>query len=1068
MRLAINIENPDDLATTARYYHPTSQSIEFVTRLASAALAGGGAHALLGAYGAGKSSLAAFALLELSSPTISAVPRSALHPFTDDQSSVSKVLAAGGLAPIPLVGASEPLASRIAGALSEFASKCVAPELRAALQPYRALDPTTMTDRRVLSVLVEVAKAIRRSGRAGTLLVIDEFGRQLEHMLASATDSDFHLLQGIAEATGRADSALSLVIVQHYGLEHYGPRFHDTRKEEWDKVRGRFTETVLNNTETDAAYIVGKVIASTGVARPGRCPSIRLGKRVPRILKDDEFMKAALECRPMHPMTVILLSRLARLLGQHDRSAIGWLTSDMDTGFRAMCSQLRDGWLYPHALYDHFFGEGLLVPSNPVLATRFTSICEANERIRDGISDEARILFKTLALLGFCSGRGIAADEASVGAALPRGISFGDYIEELTRMSLVLFRRHRGEFVVWGGSDFDINRRVGETISAMSVDIAAEMTQRFDKPILARGHFIRTGNRRVAQVLWLGDGQEPPRSTGRPRVLVWMTDRLPDARPEGDVVGAVSGHRVALDLVEAAAIRHLLDHDGALQNEPIAAKELRSRLTHHEERVSAAAHEILDSDLGWHVGERPVGSLQAALSVAMDLAYPWAFELQNELVNRDRPSPQVTFALRKLIERLYVDSGRENLAIERFPAERIIYESLLRRTGLHAVRGDGQWGIQLDGDELPPGLVACIAETRRLFGDPTRWPGPLVESVVDRLTAPPYGMMRTPAVLLCILALLEDKDAHELYEDGRFLADWGPDTLLRLLKNPARFAVAAAAATPVGAAFMRHYCNALLGVVGDMAPVALARETLRRHARLSLYARRTLAVSAPAQAFRRALEVARSPGDMLFRAIPDSLGYASLPTTGPVKRPYLAAVTGVWEELEGADGALLDRMERAVLQTLACSTIREARAQCRDFARGVLADEHSHHGYDRFLSCVVDDKVGDDRAWLTNIVDSGLEIAAPLRSWSDGHASHGEFLLRRNMLAMQETGALLSAGTVQRDASPFVVFWPNPDLARDDGVASVVEEMTALAERIPPSQRMAVIADLARRNRGAE
>lgn len=205
MRLAVNIEQPADLSALADYYHPTSQSIEFVRNLATTALNNGGAHALMGAYGIGKSSLAAFALNELACATGTFVPKARTHLFGEAQNPVAEVVDAGGLAPIPVVGAAEPLASRVTSAVQAFSRSFPAGSDGLLTGEGARLDPRTATEEQALTLLRDAARTVRELGRPGALLVIDEFGRHLEHMVASASDSDFHLLQSIAEATGQPD-----------------------------------------------------------------------------------------------------------------------------------------------------------------------------------------------------------------------------------------------------------------------------------------------------------------------------------------------------------------------------------------------------------------------------------------------------------------------------------------------------------------------------------------------------------------------------------------------------------------------------------------------------------------------------------------------------------------------------------------------------------------------------------------------------------------------------------------------------------------------------------------------
>ena len=1065
MRLAVNIENPADLSASAEWFHPTSQSIAFVTNVATAALEGGGAHALLGAYGAGKSSLAAFTLNELSCPTTSFEPKPRRHLFDADRSPVAKVYKAGGLVPMPVVGASEPLASRVLVALRALANDSRLAE-GTDLRSYGNLDSRDATGEQAIHMLTDAARSLRRRGRAGVILVIDEFGRHLEHMLAATGDSDLHLLQSIAEATGRADVPLSLVIIQHFGLEHYGAMFRGARRTEWEKVRGRFSETVLNNTEIDAAHITAKVIDTISFTRGEGATLPQPERCAPRILRNPEFLVAAKACYPLHPMTVVILSRLARLLGQNDRTIVGWLTSNMDSGFLNVRRRQSDIWIYPDALYDHFFGDSLLVPSNPAFAKRYAAVQSAYERIDDDLSHDARVLFRTLGLLGFCSGRGINSGKASTLACLPKGFPFERCIDELTDRSLILYRRYRSEYVVWEGSDYDVTRRIDEEISASSLNVALEMNRQSRRTVLAHGHSIKTGNRRTAPVVWLNSEDEPPDSDGRPRILIWIGNCASRSTLSQDVVGVVSTpHILTPHLHESTAIRRLLDGDGALHEDAVAVKEMESLLAFHEERITSLSQELLDSDLGWCFGEHRFPTMQEALSAAMDSTYPLAFVLHNELVNRDRASGQVMFALRKLIGLLYAHPECENLGIEKFPAERIIYETMLKRTGLHAPSADGIWRLQLNCDRsLPPDLAACVVAIRRRFAQAGTAGINSIEEVVDHLALPPYGVKRVPALLLCILTLLDIPDAHELYEDGEFLPQWGPDTLLRLLKTPKRFGISAASPSPVSDTFMRKYMEVLTissASTKSVTPVALAREALRRHARLSIYAQRTRTVSLPAQAFRRALEVSKSPSDMLFRRIPEALGFPSVPTRSVERTRLFAALHAVWVELEGADRSLMVRLEQAAIDTLGCGSLDTVHARCRQLASQIAIEGNLHHGHEKFLCCVLDETTSDSGSWFSYLVENGLGISTPAKSWTDKHVSQGEFVLRRSLITLQRIGSLLSEQKVQDDAAPFVVFWPNPSISLGDRAKLIAEKMVALADKLPADERMLVIAGVA-------
>ena len=1063
MRLSTNVESVEDLRAAGQSYYPTQQSIDFVRRLGSAALDGGVACALEGPYGVGKSSLVAFALNQLSSPASSFEPHPAPKLFDTKDDPVRQVQKAGGLLPLALTGSTDSLAARILAALRSFVDQnpntpeahAVKARLQSNCRPVR---------RQAFSGLVSLARSACENRKAGVILVIDEFGRHLERMLELSGERDLHLLQELAEATGRRDASLSLVIVQHYGLDHYSAKMLGDKRAEWEKVRGRFRETVLNNTEKDTAHIVAKTLELLG--RPEqKTPKPLTAKTdspTAKFLRDAEFLTAAAPCRPLHPMTIALLARLARILGQQERTVVGWLTSDMPSGFAVAASKKRRGWVYPDALFDHFFGDALRIPSNPTFARRLAAVHGAAERLGDDLSSEARKLFKILSMLSFCGGQGLAADKQSALACLPVRFPFDSSISELVNKSLLVYRSYRSEYTVWEGSDYDIVGRIDQELRTLSVDIASELNRRSGRNVLAHRHFIVTGNRRTARLTWLNPKHPTPTEDEEPRILIWLSEK-PDSRCNlsCDVTACVAVEALEPHVRARAAIQRLLDGDPDLRDDKVAVREMRLRLSYHEAKVSTLLEELLtSSNLRWELGESRFPLMQQAVTEAMDRAYPKAFILHNDMVNRDRLSGTISFALRKLIDALWEYPERENLGIERFPAERIIYESFLKTNGLHRQRAsNGTWELTVSGVGLPEGLLSVLKEVQRLFGDgdvPT-----LLETVVQELRRRPFGVKRYPALLLCILVLLSDKNKHELYEDGQYLPHWGPQTLLRVVKTAKRFAISAASKSPVSQTLMARYHSALTGDatrLADYSPVAVARAALKSHADLSAYARGTGKLPESAQALRRAFRVAKSPGDMLFRAIPGALGYEGVPGRGRRLASYFAQVIAARESLERADDKLLDELGKVFVVVLKCNTLAEGRSKCIDYARNVMSDSRMFHGLSKFAEVVLTSSE-NEQAWFRSLIDAGLGIARPLSSWTDEYVAQAEFVLRRTLITIQQAGQLLSGLNTTDGEAPFAVFIPDHTTEAQD---SPIDEIVSILNGMPKDQRMSAIIDLAR------
>ena len=1061
-RLAFNIESSDDLSALPDTYHPTAQAIAYVQQLAEAAMDGGGAYVLQGPFGAGKSSLAGFALNQLARCNQAFTPRPTPHLFCAQDDSVAQIQHQGGLTVLALTGSATPLAYRLATALQSFVARNIEHDAEDVISSARSFTPETVTHDQILHLVSSLRHHVRHQGSAGMLFVIDEFGRHLDHMLEAATnDNDFHLLQSLAEMTGHQGAPFSLVLIQHYGLEHYSDRFYGDRRIEWDKVRGRFREIILQNSDADSAHIIGKLLAHDIQRAATSLPSIA-ASGVHGLSQDTAFFKAAIACRPLHPMTVLLLSRLARLLGQQERTIVGWLSSPLASGFNAARVSAGDGWIYPDVLFDHFMGDVMALPSNPVLANRFATIHGAAERMSNDISPEARSLFHILAMLGFCAGRGLVADETTAAACLPRGFLFHKHVAELTGCSLIAYRHFRAEYVIWGGSDYDIASRIETQAATAPVQPVDEMNLRVSHNILAHSHLVRTGNRRSAVLHWLAAGAPLPPQNDQVRILIWE-DTLPeDAVSDSDVVGAASLKKLHPHLQEAAAIEYLLSHDPLLHDDAVARTELELRLAFHAGRIAALSERLLRSNLQWRVGGKSFSGLQQAISAAMDAAYPKSFVLHNDLINRNRVTGPVSFALRKLLQHLHDQPAQVQLGIVKFPAERIIYESFLRQNKLHVQKPDGTWQLRLIGSDIPDGLRDSLGAMQEHFRRDPQGASASLGQLLQDMALPPYGNKRMPTLLLCVLLLLAHRDQYELYEERHFVPYWGPQTLVRLLKAPERFTIAAAAKSLASNAFMHKYRKVLGGVrrcTGIDMPVVIVRELLIRYSRLSAYAQQTETVSASAQAFRRALKTARSPGDMLFHTIPQALGEKVLPAKGAAGLRYLEQVKQVLVELEMADELLLRRFINVLLEVTKCTSISEARQQCIEYAEQVLQNSHMYHNFAQFLTQIQSESTVAETEWLQALLDKGIGIATPINAWSDAHAAQAEFVLRRNLLGMQHAGDLLGDHEVQHDAMPFAVFWPDPGPA-EYTADPTLQQMAALVREIPPEARMSSLINL--------
>ena len=114
--------------------------------------------------------------------------------------------------------------------------------------------------------LLEVAVAL--SQKAPLLIVIDEFGKNLE-AAQQRPDADLYLLQLLAEAAqSQRGSRIYLVTMQHLAFNEYASAVDSAQQREWAKIQGRFEDIALVDTPSQTRRLISTVFTADKTLRP--------------------------------------------------------------------------------------------------------------------------------------------------------------------------------------------------------------------------------------------------------------------------------------------------------------------------------------------------------------------------------------------------------------------------------------------------------------------------------------------------------------------------------------------------------------------------------------------------------------------------------------------------------------------------------------------------------------------------------------------------------------------------------------------------------------------------------
>lgn len=882
-----------------------------------------------GPYGSGKSSLA-LALCSLVSPEkrIQEAAKSALGLHKGDAIlSAFNASPQNGWAVVPIIGKRASVESEVALAIDQL--------------PYRRKKDENK-DRDVIAELTTLANA---PGRNGVLLVIDELGKFLES--SAQAGGDIYFYQLLAEAACRARGKLVVIGILHQAFEQYATRLGRDARDEWAKVQGRFVDISLAAGSDEVIDLIGKAIDAKDVPREETreiAASIArsIAERRPSICTD---LDARLDrCWPLHPVTAVLLGPSSRRrFGQNERSIFGFLNSVEPMGFREFLESRtleQYSYYWPWQYWDYMRTN--LEPA--ILASpeghRWALGVEAVERTESKGTPLHVNLVKTIAVIElFRDGSGLAADNAVLTSCFPNETSDAVVaaLNDLSRWSVVVFRRHLAAWGIYAGSDFDIESATAKARAEIETDGMHVIENLGDlTPVLAKRTYQETGAMRFLKRKivrsddiedYLGSLQPHEKSCGE--FVLMIPSREGSLRSfqasARKLAAAYSQHGVAIGIPKEAAriaedarelciLRHVLSTHKELDSDKVAAREIDARIVALQSGVEDFLRDsFATAKWYWDTGDATsagLSSLSMIASVIANARFPKSPILPSELINRDAPPSNSVKARRDLMHRMIDHAQESSLGYTAYPPDAGMYISLLKGT-LHQELGDGNWGFcapsKTKAGRTMKGFWKAAEERVLGRGRVCR-----LSELYATWAAPPFGIKAGVLPILALSFYLANRNVLALYYDDIFVPQLTDVHIDEWLQDPSRVVLKYFEIDSSRQEFIDSLCQSLSGTIGDIPhePLELARALVSLVVDLPEWTKRTAQLSAPAKQMRQALLKASDPHRVLFMDIPAMMD-------GEDTKSLTMAISGCIVELNGAFPAMLHMVQEKLFAALA-------------------------------------------------------------------------------------------------------------------------------------------------------
>ena len=806
------------------------------------------------------------------------------------------------------------------------------------------------TEKQALDALWVIANRDLELG-GGLIVFIDEMGKILE---GSARDgSDVHFFQQLAEMASPSNGRLILVGILHQAFEEYSHRLSREMREEWSKIQGRFVDLPVNAGPDEQITLLGRAI------EPGPIPKEHgnLAKAVASMINRpsaDDLAWLLENCWPLHPIVACQLGPISRRrFGQNQRSIFGFLNSSEPAGFQEFLRRAEEPELYPpHQLWEYLRLN--LEPS--IMASpdghRWALAVEAIERCQAlGGQDLHLRLLKTIALVDMFKERSGLVPSAEVLSTALLGFEKGTVAGALTQLqdwSLIIYRKFNESYSIFEGSDFDIDEEVGKALEDIEVVDFSRLNSIADlRPVVAKRHYHETGAMRwfdvamapLAEVRENPEGFRPRRggvgtflmavptqSESNSEELESASHAVNQAKDWDFVVGVPQGGWNITSLArELLATEQVRDGSPELQGDRVARREVEGRIVSLRGYLESELSRVFDSAL-WlardQKGERLTSAqLNGLASDLADKRFSETPHIQNELLNRVKPSGNAVAALNALLRRMVQQEGVERLGINGFPAEGGLFNSLLERSRLYRETSQGWKFVDpaSQGDD-PCNLAPAWRAATEVLRSKSHRAVPVSE-IYDVWREKPFGIKGGLLPVLATAFILSQWRHLAFYRQGVFQARVTDLDIDYLTKDPLDIQIRWMDLSESSRQLLSDMAGIVRNLDGEntlsnLEPIDVAKGLVSIYDQLPAWVGRTQRLSSNAKRVRQLFKQASDPNRLIFDDIPQSLSEGMVSDEGIDLQAITKNVSEGLQELQQAYPAMLNRLRETLLSEL--------------------------------------------------------------------------------------------------------------------------------------------------------
>lgn len=817
------------------------------------------------------------------------------------------------------------------------------------------------------------------------LIVIDEFGKVLEHAAKNNPEQELYFLQKFAEFVNVPSRDVLLLTTLHQNFGAYARNLTETQKNEWTKVKGRFKEITFVEPIEQLLFLASKQLNDKLLDT--KCNNI---DSLCQLAHETKFVSKAFsretaqQLYPLDPLSAFAVTSAIQRYGQNERSLFSFLFahgSNSLAEFKANSNLTYNlANVYDYIVFNFY---SYLEDAN-MDSMSWSSMRVSIERV-EGIEwdngEQMANAIRIVKSIGLLNLFGIAsfmmdAKQMAEYARLAMNVEDAEVIiSKLQSFKILRYAKYKKRLLLFEGTDVDLELEIQKAaaVVARPVSFIDDLRCFISKRISpVKAHYYHKGTPRYFEY----------------EIRENAVDMIPSGDTDGYIELIFSAEHNALDAIKAASAdtehaviyayfnntEEIIDHLHNIKKyEYILTKVLIDKdadrvaygeiqkLKEYEEALLNKS--IIDNLFAYKnrvtwifKGEKQKVSshkdFNKLLSEVCDEIYSETPVMLNELFNRHKLSGAISTARKNYLNALVGHYNEEDLGFEKdkFPPEKTIYYSLLRNTGLHTENGfadaPSNEGIVSLWNESVRFLKSTVCRQRK------------ISELIKALSAQPFKLKQGFLDFWIPTFLFIKRQDLALYDVNRGAYIPNVDMLFfdLLQKHPADYAVKAFEVDDVKIDFFNQYRRFVkLGdefSITSQSFIETIKPFLFFYKNLNDYTKHTRKFAHKStMRFRDVLATAKDPEKAFFEDLPEALGFTKKLKQNEDIEEYGNVMQKAIRELRSCYTQLIDRIESRLVDGLDLSSadyteyIAEIRQRLSNVKLTLLTDKQKEFYY---------------------------------------------------------------------------------------------------------------------------